>query len=106
LTRRGGSGEASLSVRDVCSSDLTVGGKPGSRISRNPDGALGCRCEAGRRKEHKMDILFTVIAIAFVLVVLALVGFALFEMTPFASHRDHFRDPRTGKRRWESPHLD
>jgi len=39
-------------------------------------------------------------------VVLALVGYALFEMTPLASHVDRFRDPRTGKRRWESPRLD
>ncbi len=53
-----------------------------------------------------MDIFFTVVVIAFVVGVLATVGFALFEMTPFASHRDQLRDPRTGKRRWESPRLD
>ena len=53
-----------------------------------------------------MDILFTLIVIAFVAGVFAVVGFALFELTPFASHRDHLRDPRTGERRWESPHLD
>ena len=53
-----------------------------------------------------MDVFFTVIVIAFVAGVLALAGFVVFEMTPFATHRDHLRDPRTGERRWESPHLD
>jgi hypothetical protein len=53
-----------------------------------------------------MGILFTVIVIGFVIIVLAIVGYALFEMTPFATHADHLRDARTGKRRWESPHLD
>ncbi len=53
-----------------------------------------------------MALLFTVIVIAFVITVLALVGYALFEMTPFATHTDQLRDPRTGKRRWESPRLD
>ncbi len=52
-----------------------------------------------------MALLFTVIVIAFVITVLALVGYALFEM-PFATHTDQLRDPRTGKRRWESPRLD
>jgi hypothetical protein len=53
-----------------------------------------------------MTALFTVIVIAFVLVVLALVAFAVFEVTPFAKHSDHYRDPKTGKRRWSSPRLD
>ena len=53
-----------------------------------------------------MGTLFTVVVVVFVIVVLALVGYALFEMSPFARHADHLRDPRTGKRRWKSPRLD
>jgi hypothetical protein len=53
-----------------------------------------------------MNTLFTVVVLAFVLAVLALVVYVLFELSPFAHHADRFRDPRTGKRRWESPHLD
>jgi hypothetical protein len=53
-----------------------------------------------------MAALFTVTVIAFVITVLALVGYALFEITPFAKHADHLRDPHTGKRRWDSPRLD
>jgi hypothetical protein len=52
-----------------------------------------------------MDTLFVVIVIAFVITVLAVVAFALFELTPFARSENPFRDARTGKRRWESPHL-
>jgi hypothetical protein len=53
-----------------------------------------------------MAIMFSIIVIAFVALVLGLVGYALFELTPLANHADHYRDPRTGRRRWESPHLD
>jgi hypothetical protein len=53
-----------------------------------------------------MAIVFSIIAITFVVLVLGLVGYALFELTPLARHTDHFRDPFTGRRRWESPHLD
>ena len=53
-----------------------------------------------------MNIVVLVIVCAFVLSVLLLVGFALFETSPFASHRDHYRDPVTGKRLFDSPHLD
>lgn len=53
-----------------------------------------------------MGTVFVVIVMAFVVVVLAVVAFALFEVTPFARHAEQFRDPRTGKRRWDSPHLD
>jgi len=53
-----------------------------------------------------MNTLFTVVAFGFVFLVLALFAYALFEMSPFAHHVDRFRDPRTGKRRGESPHLD
>ena len=53
-----------------------------------------------------MVVVFTLIVFAFVLSVLAVVGYALFEISPFATHRDHFRDPRTGERLGESPRLD
>ena len=53
-----------------------------------------------------MEALFAVIVFAFVLLVLGFVVFAIFEMTPLARHSNSFRDPRTGKRRWQSPHLD
>lgn len=53
-----------------------------------------------------MEALFTVIVMAFVVLVLALVAFALYELTPFARSTNEFRDPRTGKRIGESPHLD
>ena len=53
-----------------------------------------------------MNTLFTVIATVFVLSVLALVAYALFELSPFARHVDRFRDSRTGERRGASPHLD
>ncbi len=53
-----------------------------------------------------MTALFTVIVIAFVLSVLALVAYAIFELTPFAKHADHYRDPKTGKRNTSSPRLD
>jgi Na+-transporting methylmalonyl-CoA/oxaloacetate decarboxylase gamma subunit len=53
-----------------------------------------------------MNTLFTVVVLAFVLAVLTLVAYALYEVSPFARHAERFRDPRTGKRRWESPHLD
>jgi hypothetical protein len=53
-----------------------------------------------------MQALSTVIVFIFVIGVLGTVAFALFEITPFARHRDRFRDPRTGKRLGESPRLD
>jgi hypothetical protein len=53
-----------------------------------------------------MEALFTVIVIAFVVLVLAIVAFALFELTPFARSTNEFRDSRTGERIGESPHLD
>lgn len=37
---------------------------------------------------------------------LAVVGYALFELTPFARHPNHYRNTRTGKRRFASPHLE
>jgi hypothetical protein len=52
------------------------------------------------------NTLFIVVVFAFVLAVLGVVAYALFELSPFAHHVDQFRDPRTGQRRWPSPHLD
>lgn len=45
-------------------------------------------------------------AFVFVFGTLAVVAWALYEMSPFASHHDQFRDPRTGKFRGHSPRLD
>lgn len=49
-------------------------------------------------------IALVVIVIAFG--ILAVVLFGLYELTPFAHGTNPYRDPRTGKRRWESPHLE
>jgi hypothetical protein len=67
--------------------------------------ALPAAVRLRRTKEVEMGTLFTVIVVLFVVLVLALVAYSVFEITPFARHADHLRDPRTGKRRWESPHL-
>jgi len=48
---------------------------------------------------------FLVIAVIFVLSVLALVAYSIFELTPWAHHADHYRD-EAGSRRFESPRLD
>jgi len=53
-----------------------------------------------------VSTLFIIIVAVFVIAVLALVGYGFFEMSPFARHSDQLRDPTTGERRWESPHLD
>jgi hypothetical protein len=53
-----------------------------------------------------MATLWVIVVFAFVLGVLAVVVFALFESTPYAHKTDPYRDPHTGKRRWDSPHLD
>jgi hypothetical protein len=58
------------------------------------------------RKEVVMGLVFTVIALGFVVAVLLLVAFALFELSPFGRHTDHYRNVLTGKRRWESPNLE
>jgi hypothetical protein len=59
-----------------------------------------------RDEGRPMNTLFTVLVFAFVFSVLAVVAYALFEMSPFAHHVDQLRNPRTGKRDWELPHLD
>jgi hypothetical protein len=48
-------------------------------------------------------MLGTVVTLAFVVAVLAVVVYALFEMSPFAHHADRFHEP--GQRQ-QSPHLD
>lgn len=45
------------------------------------------------------------IVLVFVVGVLALVAYGLYECTPFAHHENPYRDSLTGKRR-ESPHVD
>ena len=49
--------------------------------------------------------LITGIVVLFVIGVLALAAFALFEFTPFAHRNNPYRDSATG-RRSESPHVD
>jgi hypothetical protein len=53
-----------------------------------------------------MESLMVVIVLLFVVGVLLVVAYALFEMSPFARHEDHYRDPATGKRRWDPPNLE
>jgi hypothetical protein len=53
-----------------------------------------------------MTIFWIVVVLAFVVGVLALVGFALFEASPLPHRENPYRDPQTHKRRFESPHLD
>jgi hypothetical protein len=57
-------------------------------------------------RRRPMEILAIIAVFAFVFGVLGVVAYALFEVSPFAHHAESFRDPRTGKRRWESPRLD
>jgi hypothetical protein len=60
-----------------------------------------------RTKGGAMDTLIgTFLAFAFVVGTLAVVAWALFEVSPFARHKDQYRDPRTGERRGTSPRLD
>jgi hypothetical protein len=58
------------------------------------------------REEEEMTALFTIVVMAFVVFVLLIAAYAFFEITPFAKHSDHYRDPKTGKRRGDSPRLD
>jgi hypothetical protein len=52
-----------------------------------------------------MDTVFLVIVFAFVIAVLLLVAYSIYEVTPLARHKDHYRD-ESGKRRFDSPWLD
>jgi hypothetical protein len=53
-----------------------------------------------------MGTLWVIIVFAFVIAVLAIVAFAIFECTPYAHDSDPYRDATTGRRRWPSPRLD
>ena len=53
-----------------------------------------------------MYALTIFIVFALVVGVGAVIVWALFEMSPYAHHVDQFRDPVTGQRRGESPHLE
>ncbi len=53
-----------------------------------------------------MNMIFLVIAMVFVFTVLGLVAYSIFAVTPYARHKDHYRDPDTGERRFSSPRLD
>ena len=53
-----------------------------------------------------MGMLWTIVALGFVGAVVVVVGLALFEMSPFARHVDHYRDPRTGERTAHAPNLE
>jgi hypothetical protein len=53
-----------------------------------------------------MNILAISLVVVFVISVLAIAGYALFELSPFAQHVDRYRDPDTGKRLSAAPRLD
>jgi hypothetical protein len=53
-----------------------------------------------------MGMFFTIVVLVLVAVVMAVIGLGLFEMSPFAHHQDHYRDPRTGKRTAQAPNLE
>ncbi len=53
-----------------------------------------------------MNILAISVVIVFVVSVLALVGYALFTLSPFAEHVDRYRDSTNGKRLPGAPRLD
>jgi hypothetical protein len=56
-------------------------------------------------RRSKMNALGLVLTMAFVLVVLGVIAYWLL-VAPFRSHQEQFRDPRTGQRVGESPHLE
>jgi len=51
-------------------------------------------------------MLGTTLVMVFVIGALAALGYALFEMSPWARHTDQYRDPETGKKLGEAPRLD
>jgi len=53
-----------------------------------------------------MGTLFAIIVMSFVVAVLLVVGFAVFEISPFGRHTDRYRNALTGKRRWDPPNLE
>ncbi len=52
-----------------------------------------------------MTIFLTILVFVFVIGVLAVVGYALYESTPLPHRGNPYRD-QTGKRRFSSPHLE
>jgi Na+-transporting methylmalonyl-CoA/oxaloacetate decarboxylase gamma subunit len=61
------------------------------------------RASMRRRREAKMNTMLAVITFAFVFLVLVVVAYALFEMSPFAHHSERFHAP--GERQ-NSPRVD
>ena len=55
-------------------------------------------------ERSSMATLWIIIATVFVLAVLGVVVYAI--IAPFGHHSEQFRDPRTGRRLGESPHLE
>ena len=53
-----------------------------------------------------MGMVFVVIVFTFVVAVLGVAAFALFELSPLGLHRDHYRDPDTHTRRFDAPNLE
>ena len=53
-----------------------------------------------------MESFWTIVVLAGVLAVLLVIALAFFEMSPFARHVDHYRDPITGKRTAHAPNLE
>ena len=53
-----------------------------------------------------MGFLMMLIVLSFVIIVVLMAAYALFKMSPFARHTDHYRDAVTGKRRWDPPNLE
>ena len=52
-----------------------------------------------------MSAFWVIVAMVFVIGVLAFIAYGVYEVTPYARHSDRFRDP-AGKRRGDSPHLE
>jgi hypothetical protein len=50
--------------------------------------------------------LTALVVIVVVFAIVAVAAFGLYELTPFAHGDNPYRDLRTGKRRFESPHLE
>ena len=53
-----------------------------------------------------MDTLFLVVSLTFVIAVLAVAAYGLFELSPFGRHTDVYRDPSSHKRRFDPPNLE
>jgi hypothetical protein len=51
------------------------------------------------------ETILTILVFVFVFGTIAVVGYALWACTPFPHRANPYRDS-TGRRRWQSPHLD